>query len=115
LERGRLSARPELHRHHARNGAVAESTGGQVAEQSHDTIELLRVPTIVEAVSRSNPRGRLFLADDPGWNAGGMTDLTCREVAADTRQYDWLSISILRGLHLSVRVLGHDPVRDPAL
>src|SRR2546422_3044181 len=32
LERWRLSARPESHRQHPRNGAVPEPAGGQVAE-----------------------------------------------------------------------------------
>src|SRR5262245_1713254 len=41
LERGRLTARPELHREHAPNGAVPEPAGGQVSEQSHDALELL--------------------------------------------------------------------------
>src|SRR4029077_961733 len=71
LERGRFSARPELHREHARNGAVPEPAGGQVAEQSHDTLELLRVPTIVEAVARSGPRRRTLLADNPCLDASG--------------------------------------------
>src|SRR5437899_5391731 len=115
LERGRFSARPELHREHARNGAIPKPAGGQVAEQSHDTLEFLRVPTIVEAVARSKPCRWILLADDLRRDAGGLTDMACPEIAADTRQHDRLSIGVLRGLHLPVRVLGHDPVRDSAL
>ena len=42
-------------------------------------------------------------------------DLAYPEIAADTGQHDRFSIGILRGLHLPVRVFGHDPVRDRAL
>src|SRR5262245_38076805 len=115
LERGRCSARPELHREHARNGAVPEPAGGQVAEQSHDTLELLRVPAIVEAVARSGPRWWILLADDRRGDACGLTGLACPEVAPDTGQHDRLAIRVLRGLHLPVRGLRHDPERDPAL
>src|SRR5207247_10537628 len=108
-------ARPEIHRDHARNGAIPEPARGQVAKQSHDTLELLRVPTIVEAWARSGPRGRILLADDLCGDAGRPTDLACREIAPDTGQHDRLSIGVFRSPHLPVRVLGHDPVRDPAL
>lgn len=104
-----------FHRQHPRNGTIPEPASGQIPEQSHDSGEVLRVPTIVEAVSRSDPRGRIVFADDLGGDAGGLTHLTGREVAANTGQHDRLSIGILRGLHLPVRVLGHDPERDPAL
>ena len=40
LERGRFAARPELHRQHARNGAIPEPAGGQVAELSHLDVEV---------------------------------------------------------------------------
>ena len=115
LECGRFSARPELHREHTGNGAIPEPAGGQVAEQSHDTLELFRVPTIVEAVARSEPHWRIFLADDLRRDACGLTDLAGREIAADTGQHDRFSIGVLRRLHLPVRGLGHDPVRDLAL
>src|SRR5262245_17135478 len=82
VERGRFSASPELHREHTRNGAIPEPASSQVAEQSHDTLELLRVPTIVEAVTRSKPRWWILLANDLRGDPGGLTDLARREVAA---------------------------------
>src|SRR6185503_8463876 len=115
LERRRFPACPELHRDNPRNGAVAEPASGQVAQQPHDSLELLCVPAIVEAVARFEPRWRRLLADDLRGDAGGLASLACREVAANTGQCDWLSIDVLRCLHLSIRVLSHDPVRDPAL
>src|SRR5215831_3334406 len=39
LEGRRFSACPEIHREHTRNGAIPESAGGQVAQQSYDTLE----------------------------------------------------------------------------
>src|SRR5207247_4457649 len=62
----------------------------------------------------SEPRWRILLADDLCGDERGRTRLACREVAADTGQHDRLSIGVFRGLHLPVRVLGHDLVRDPA-
>src|SRR5207249_7369607 len=58
--------------------------------------------------------GRILLASDLCGDECGRTHLACREVAADTGQHDLLSIGVFRGLHLPVRVLGHDLVRDPA-
>src|SRR4029450_1675149 len=81
----------------------------------HDTLELLRIPTIVETIARSGPRRRPLLADNLCGDAGGLTDLACCEIAPDTGQHDRLSISVLRGLHLAVRGLHHDPVRNSAL
>ena len=75
---------------------------------------LLRVPAIVQAVATSEPRWWILLADDLRGDERGRTHLACREVAADTGQHDRLSIGVFRGLHLPVRVLGHDLVRDPA-
>src|SRR5436190_19979718 len=114
LERGRFSASPEPHHDHPGDSAVLEPAGGQVAEQPHDTLVLLRVPAIVQAVATSEPRWRILLADDLRGDERGRTHLACREVAADTGQHDRLSIGVFRGLHLSVRVFGHDLVRDPA-
>src|SRR5206468_3159219 len=93
---------------------VLEPSGGQITKQPHDPLELLCVPTIVEAIARSEPRRRTLLADDLYGDASGLTDLACPEITSDTGQHDWLSIGVLCGLHLPVRVLGHDPVRDPA-
>jgi len=64
LQRRRLSARPERHRNHAGDGAVAESARGQVAKQPHDSLVLPGVPTIVETVTRSKPRRRFLLSYD---------------------------------------------------
>jgi hypothetical protein len=111
--RGRFAARPELHHHHARNGAVAEPAVSQVAEHPHDTVELFRVPPIVEAVARVEPRWRILLSNDRRGDACRLTGLACCEVMANTRQHDWLSIGVLCHLHLSARVLSHDPVGDP--
>src|SRR3954467_15826105 len=114
FERGRFSASPERHYDHPGDSAVLEPAGGQVAEQPHDTLVLLRVPAIVQAVVPSEPRWRILLAHDLRGDERGRTHLACREVAADTGQHDRLSIGVFRGLHLPVRVLGHDLVRDPA-
>src|SRR5262249_16384650 len=92
-----------------------EPASGQVAEQSHDTRELLRVPTIVQAVARSGPRWWSLLADDRRMDASGLTDLACPEIVPDTGQHDRLSIGVLSGLHLPVRVLGQDAVRNRGL
>src|SRR5204862_1356260 len=78
------------------------------------TLELLRIPTIVETIARSGPRRRTLFADNLCGDAGGLTDLACCEIAPDTGQHDRLSISVLRGPHLAVRGLRHDPVRDSA-
>src|SRR6185436_8628067 len=98
LEGRSFSSRPELHGEHPGNRAVLESSGGQITKQPHDTLELLRVPTIVETIARSWPRRRTLLADNPCGDASGLTDLACCEIAPDTGQYDRLSISVLRGL-----------------
>src|SRR6185503_14919256 len=105
LEWGRFSARPELHREYPGNGAVLEPAAGQVAEQPQDSLEFLRIPPIVEAVARSEPRRRILLAHDLCGDAGRETDLACREIAPDTGQHDRLSIGVFRGPHLPVRVL----------
>src|SRR6266550_8013091 len=60
LERGRFSASPEPHHDHPGDSAVLEPAGGQVAEQAHDTLVLLRVPAIVQAVATSEPRWRIL-------------------------------------------------------
>ena len=111
----RFSSRPELHGEHSGNRAVLEPSGGQITKQPHDTLELLRIPTIVETIARSGPSRRTLLADNLCGDAGGLTDLARCEIAPDTGQHDRLSISVLRGLHLAVRGLRHDPVRDSAL
>src|SRR3982750_1394579 len=114
LERGRFSASPESHHDHPGDSAILEPAGGQVAEQPHDTLVLLRVPAIVEAVATSEPRWRILLADDFRGDQRGRTDLACREVAAGTGPHGRLSSGVCRDLHLAVLVLGHDLVRDAA-
>ena len=44
-----------------------------------------------------------------------MTGLAGRQVMADARQHDWLSIRILCGHHLSVRILRQNLPGDAAL
>src|SRR5438270_219126 len=91
------------------------AAGGQITKQPHDTLKLLRVPTIVEAIAKSGPPRRTLLADNLYGDASGLTDLACFEIAPDTGQHDRFSISVFRGLHLAVRGLRHDPIRDSVL
>src|SRR5262245_26639763 len=114
LERRRFASSPEPHHDYASDSTVLESAGRQVTERPHDTLLLLRVPAIVQAVATSEPRRRILLADDLRRDERRRTNLACREVVADTGQHDRLSIGVLRGLHLPVRALGHDLVRNPA-
>src|SRR5207244_13545249 len=83
LERGRFSASPEPHHDHPGDSAVLEPAGGQVAEQPHDTLVLLRVPAIVQAVAPSEPRWRILLADDLRGDARRRSGLAGRDVARD--------------------------------
>src|SRR5436190_8405407 len=84
LERGRFSASPEPHHDHPGDSAVPEPAGSQVAEQPHDSLVLLRVPAVVDTVATSEPRWRIFLADDLHGDERGLTDVACLEVAAET-------------------------------
>src|SRR6476661_9659893 len=112
IERRCFSSRPERHRDHAGDGAVAEPAAGQVAKQPNDSLVLLGVPTIVETIARPKPRRWFLLSYDFHGDARGLTDLARCKVAADTVQHDRLSVGVLCGLYLSARVLSNDPVRN---
>src|SRR2546427_12191030 len=107
-ERGSFSASPEPHHDHPGDSAVLEPAGGQVPEQPHDALVLLRVPAIVQAVATSEPRWRILLADDLRGDERGRTHLACREVTADTGQPDRPSIGVFRGPSLPLRGPGPD-------
>src|SRR5690349_3097348 len=114
-ERRRLSASPELHGEHPCDGAIAEPAIGEFTERPDDALVLLRVPTVIQTVARSRPRGWIVGSQDRCGNARRLTRIAGGQVMADACQHYGLSINILRGLHLSVGILGQNLVWDPAI
>src|SRR5262249_45240576 len=80
-----------------------------------DACVFLRIPAIVKTFARSGPRGWIILSYDFSGDACRLTYLTSLQVTPNPSQHDGLSISVFRCFHFSLRLLGQDLVRDPAI
>src|SRR5207247_489225 len=110
-----VGASPRVQNSMASTRATAPSRNWPSVSSPSDRMTLLRVPAIIQTVARSRPRGWIVVPHDLRGDAGRLTYLAGGQVMADASQHYGLSINILRGLHLSVGILGENLVWDPAI